>query len=86
MLDDTIYLARYFGDRLYYADTAVAKNETVIFKKKELIEGVYALVCPGPKYFEFIMSKEDVEMSTKMSDFIGNMKVIKSEKNKIFYE
>ncbi|MBM76842.1 MAG: hypothetical protein CL846_00015 [Crocinitomicaceae bacterium] len=86
MPDDTIYLARYFGERLYYADTAVAKNETVIFNKKELTQGVYALVCPGPKYFEFIMSDEDVEMSTKMSDFIGNMKVIKSENNKIFYE
>ena len=55
MPDDTIYLARYFGDRLYYADTAVAKNQTVVFNKKELIEGVYALVCPGPKYFEFII-------------------------------
>ena len=86
MPDDTIYLARYFGERLYYADTSVAKNETVIFNKKELTQGVYALVCPGPKYFEFIMSDEDVEMSTKMSDFIGNMKVIKSENNKIFYE
>ncbi len=85
MPDDTIYLARYFGDRLYYADTAVAKNQTVIFNKKELIEGVYALVCPGPKYFEFIMSKEDVVMYTKMSDFVGNMRVIKSENNKIFY-
>ncbi len=39
MPDDTIYLARYFGDRLYYADTAVAKNQTVVFNKKELMKG-----------------------------------------------
>ena len=44
--DTTVFLARYFGERLYYADTAESKNQTVIFNKKELIGGVYAVVCP----------------------------------------
>ena len=34
--DTTVFLARYFGEKLYYADTAYSKNETVIFDKKNL--------------------------------------------------
>ena len=26
--DTTVFLARYFGEKLYYADTAFSKNET----------------------------------------------------------
>ena len=29
--DTTVFLARYFGDKLYYADTAYSKNGTVVF-------------------------------------------------------
>lgn len=83
--DTTVFLARYFGERLYYADTAESKNQTVIFNKKELIGGVYAVVCPGSKYFELIVTDEDVIMETDLNDFSGKMKVKKSENNKIFY-
>ena len=34
--DTTVFLARYFGEKLYYADTANSKNETVIFNQKKL--------------------------------------------------
>ena len=44
------------------------------------------MVCPGPKYFEFIVSDEDVMMETDINDFNGKMKVLKSENNKIFYD
>tara|TARA_Y100001933_G_C18968505_1_gene551418 strand:+ start:179 stop:1645 length:1467 start_codon:yes stop_codon:yes gene_type:complete len=83
--DTTVFLARYFGERLYYADTAISKNQNVVFNTKKLVGGVYAVVCPGSKYFEFIVTDEDVIMETKLDDFIGSMKVIKSENNKIFY-
>ena len=84
--DTTVFLARYFGEKLYYADTAYSKNETVIFDKKKLTGGIYAVVCPNSKYFEFIVSNEDVIMETDINDFNGKMKVIKSENNKVFYE
>ena len=32
--DTTVFLARYFGDKLYYADTTISKNEKVVFKGK----------------------------------------------------
>ena len=84
--DTTVFLARYFGEKLYYADTTISKNETVVFNKKVLVGGIYAVVCPNSKYFEFIVADEDVEMETDINDFNGKMKVIKSENNKIFYD
>jgi hypothetical protein len=83
--DTTIFLARYFGDRLYYADTTKSKNQLLVFNSKKLVGGVYAVVCPGSKYFEFIVDDEDVEMETNLNDFSGSMKVKKSENNKVFY-
>ena len=83
--DTTVFLARYFGEKLYYADTTVSKNEVVIFNKKEFVGGIYAVVCPNSKYFEFIVADENVEMETDINDFNGKMKVIKSENNKIFF-
>ena len=84
--DTTVYLARYFGEKLYYADTTYAKDENVVFNSKELVGGVYAVVCPGSKYFEFIVTEEDVLMETDINDFAGKMNVKKSENNKVFYD
>lgn len=84
--DTTVFLARYLGDRLYYSDTTQSKNGVAQFKKDNYEGGVYALVCPGPKYFEFIMADKTVEMETSMDNFISNMKVVKSDENKVFYD
>lgn len=84
--DTTVYLARYLGNRLYYADTTESKNGIATFKKDHYDGGVYAVICPGPKYFEFIMADKVVEIETSMSNFISNMKVIKSKENKVFYD
>ena len=77
--DTTVFLARYFGEKLYYADTTISKNETVIFSNKVLVGGIYAVVCPNSKYFEFIVANEDVLIETDINDFNGKMKVIKSK-------
>ena len=29
--DTTVFLARYFGEKLYYADTTISKNENCYF-------------------------------------------------------
>jgi len=84
--DTTVYLAKYLGNRLYYADTTESKNGVAIFEKDHYDGGVYAVICPGPKYFEFIMADKEVEIHTSLSDFIKNMKVVKSKENKIFYD
>ena len=83
--DTTVFLARYFGERLYYADTTISKKEVVIFNHKKLVEGVYAVVCPGSNYFEFVVSDEDVLMETQLKDLSGSMIVKKSKNNQLFY-
>ena len=64
--NDTIYLANYFGNKLYYADTTVAnaKGVAVFNKAAGYKAGVYAVVVPGPKYFEFLAGETVVELKS----------------------
>ncbi len=87
--DTTVYLANYYGERLYYADTAKAdKNGNFSFKRVEKKkEGKFAVVLPGPKYFEIIIADgEDIKMETDTVDLVMNMKVIKSENNRVMFD
>ncbi len=86
--DSTLNLIRYYGEKLYYADTAVAdKTGKVSFDgswaKKP---GMYAVMGPGKKWFEVILNNEDVYIETNLNNFIGKMDVKKSKENQLFYE
>ena len=85
---DTVYLANYYGNRLYYADTAVAdaKGDLEFNSPKGYRTGVYAVVIPGPKYFEFILDEPKVKMETDASDLVGKLNVLVSEENKAFVD
>lgn len=86
--DSTIYLANYYGSKLYYADTAVAdhRGHFAFGPIDKDAQGKYAVVMPGPKYFEIIIADgEDIDMATDTTDAIGHMQVRKSENNKIMY-
>jgi thiol-disulfide isomerase/thioredoxin len=82
--DTTVHLVKYYGKGLYYADTAKMVKGVVTFDGKKQKPGIMALLLPGQKYFEFVYNKEEIDISTDMSDFVANMKVNKSEENKIF--
>lgn len=84
--DTTVYLVKYFGKGLYYADTADLKNGFVEFDGAKQQPGILGVLLPGQKFFEFIYNKEEVFMETTMPDFVNTMKVKKSEENKIFME
>ncbi len=87
--DTTVYLANYYGERLYYADTAIVDlNGNFSFKRVvSEKEGKFAVVLPGPKYFEIIIADgEDIKMETDTTDLISKMKVLKSENNKLMFE
>jgi len=58
--DSTVYLARYFGPKLYYADTTEMKDGKFSFDASKHDRGLFAIVIPGGKYFEFIHDNEDV--------------------------
>jgi thiol-disulfide isomerase/thioredoxin len=82
--DTTVNLIKYYGSKLYYADTAEMKNGEVVFDGKKQKPGIVGLFLPGQKYFEFIYNNEDIQLETSGPDFMVNMKVKKSEENKVF--
>ncbi len=82
--DTTVYLTKYVGQKLYYADTAQIKNGVAEFDKKSLKPGILAFLMPGQRYFEFVYNNEEINIETSSKDLIGAMKVKKSEENKVF--
>ena len=84
---DTVYLAHYYGAKLFYNDTAVANAEgTVRFEGKPRNEGgKYAVVLPGPKFFEFLMVEEPMEFKTTATNPAKDLEVIRSKENDVFY-
>lgn len=86
--DTTVYLANYYGNKLYYNDTTrVDSKGNYTFKGKPYNEsGKYALVMPGPKYYDFLVADEDIEIDADTSNRIERIVVKKSENNKIFFE
>jgi hypothetical protein len=86
--NDTVYLAHYYGNKLYYADTAVTSATGKVIFPGQAFEkcGKHAIVMPGPKYFEFLAVAEDVVLTTKADDPTRYVKVIKSDENRVFYD
>ncbi len=86
--DTTVYLANYFGNKLYYNDTTEIDHKgNFVFKGKPHDEGgKYAFVIPGQKYFDFIIADEDIVFETDVKDLVGNLKFKKSDNNKIFFD
>ncbi len=83
--DTTVFLTKYYGSKLFYADTAVMKNGIAEFTAKpDLKPGMMAFLMPGQKYFEFIYNNEEISLETKAPDYVQHMKVKKSEENKVF--
>jgi len=83
---DTIYLANYYGNKLYYSDTTVAnaKGVAVFDRPSGYKAGVYAVVIPGPKYFELIVNDPVVEMKSDTAALNEHVSVVRSEENKLF--
>jgi thiol-disulfide isomerase/thioredoxin len=86
--DTSIYLANYYGSKLYYNDTARADAKgNFTFPGKPYNEcGKYALVLPGPKLIEFIVDQENIYLEADTSGKIENIRVKESENNKVFFD
>ncbi|MGY6561513.1 MAG: thioredoxin-like domain-containing protein [Luteibaculaceae bacterium] len=86
--DETIYLAKYLGKKLYYNDTTVVgKKGEIAFKTKARGGGVYSLVLPGPKLFEVVIAdSEDVVIELDTLDLVGKANIVKSANNKVYYD
>lgn len=86
--DTVAYLASYYGDKLFYNDTALVdkKGRFVFEGKGEKPGGIYAFVLPSQKYFEFLIAEPNFSLETDTADFIENMRVKGSAENEIFFK
>lgn len=89
--DSVIYLANYYGDKTYLADTAIdlsGKGHFVFSKDKELEGGLYIIVSKSKKsLFEFLVAdSKKMKFETSMAELIVNMKIENSNENSIFYD
>ena len=82
--DSTVFLIKYYGQKLYYADTAVLKNGYVEFDGKKQQPGIMGLYLPDQKFFEFIYNNEEIQLETSAPDYTPNLNVKKSAENSIF--
>src|SRR5690606_27658259 len=85
---DTVYLANYYGNKLFYSDTAVAdaKGLAVFKAARGYKAGVYAVVVPGPRYFELIVNEPVVSLATDTADLLANLQVLDSRENALFID
>ena len=72
--DTTIFLARYLGDKLYYADTAESKNGVIEFEK-QFDEGVYTkrtALIDAKKHYENCDDKKYVLYHSNIHGICSN--------------
>lgn len=88
--DSVLYLANYYGDKTYLADTAYVKGKgSFIFQKNEELDGgLYIIVDQSKKsIMEFLVSdSRDMKLESSGPDYIENMKVHNSAENVLFYD
>ena len=86
--DTVAYLGYNFGDQKFVKDTSkVFNGNTLHFKNDTTVlpQGVYFIYSPSV-YFEIIVNEPKISIETDTTDFVGDMKVLVSNENKIFNE
>jgi len=87
--DSTVYLAYHLGDKQYIQDTVKLDNSghCLFHGKNALPAGIYMIVLPGKKYFEFLVSdKQNFSLSCNYNDYIKTLKFNGSAENSAFLD
>lgn len=87
--DTTVFLAKYFGPKLYYADTCVSKSGVLQFDGSKQKSGMLAIVKGGDILFEFIYDNEPVDLyvgTMNKEQIMSSIKVNKSVNNEVFFK
>ncbi len=87
--DTFCLMANHYGDKQYIQDTLKvdAAGKISISKKEKYKGGIYMLVLPNKKYFEFIMDDiQQFSFETDTADLVNNMKIKGSQENILFYQ
>lgn len=86
--ETTIYLANYYGEKTYMADTAVSDaSGLAVFEGDEALPGgLYIVAVDRNKVLEFIVNEaQEFSLITKGPDFVENMQVKGSPENELFF-
>lgn len=81
-----IFLANYYGNQLFYTDSAVADAQglAVFARKSGYKPGLYA-VLPGQGRFEVVVNEPVITLATEASDLVGKLRVIESRENTLHH-
>jgi thiol-disulfide isomerase/thioredoxin len=81
-----VYLANYYGNRLFYADSARADAQgNLVFAKADgYAPGLYALMLPNGRV-EVVLNEPLVRLSTEASDPNGRLQVLESRENTLYH-
>lgn len=85
--DSTVYLAYHMGDKQYLRDTIKLDKEghAVISGEEPLPQGIYMIVLPGRKYFEVLISSDQVfRISCSYPDYFSTLEFDGSAENTAF--
>lgn len=85
---DTVYLANYYGNKMYYADTAKVSAEGRFSFPAPAPEkgGKYGVVLPQNAFVELIVTGEEVELKANAADLPTSVEVKKGLDTKLFYD
>ncbi|MEZ4685985.1 MAG: thioredoxin-like domain-containing protein [Bacteroidia bacterium] len=88
-LPDTVYLAFHMGNKQYYKDTVLSKNNKAVFEGNETLPGgIYLIVFPPDnRYIEVLVTNDQFfDVSLDMNDLVGKLEIKGSRDNDLFYE
>jgi len=85
---DTIYLANYYGNKMYYADTAVVGAKGKFEYRSPAAEkgGKYGLVLPENGFVEMVLTGGPVTLSANLEDLPSSVEVEEGLDTQLFYE
>ncbi len=87
--DSSVYLAYHFGNKQYLTDTVKLdeKGWGVFSGQESLQQGIYMIVLPGKKYFEFLATDDQIfSISCDYDDYYNTLKFKGSDENTAFIE
>ena len=87
--DSSVYLAYHFGEKQYLTDTVRldGKGHGVFKGDEKLKQGIYMIVLPGKKYFEFLASDDQVfSITCDYDNYYETLKFNGSDENTAFID
>ncbi len=87
--DSTVFIAYHLGDKQFIKDTLKLDKagHTIASGKEIMPQGIYMVVLPGKKYFEFLISNnQHFALSCSYENYFSTLKFKGSEENSAFVE